>query len=221
MNADPTQKTLFSPASIDTLIDDARQGRMFILTDDEHRENEGDLVLPAQHATAEAINFMVHNACGLVCLAMGPELIDRLELPMMTDHNEARFHTGFTVSIEARDGVTTGISAADRAHTIRTAVDPAKGPHDLVCPGHIFPIRAKKDGVFERCGQTEGSVDIMRLAGLTPAAVICEIMNADGTMARWNDLTIFARQHSVNIGTIADLIDYRQARKDNPFCALG
>jgi 3,4-dihydroxy 2-butanone 4-phosphate synthase/GTP cyclohydrolase II len=197
-------------ASVEEILEEARQGRMYILADDEDRENEGDLVLPAQFTTAEAINFMVHECCGLVCLAMAPELVDRLELPQMTLHNEARFQTGFTVSIEAREGVSTGISAADRAHTILTAVDPQKGAKDVVVPGHIFPIRAKPNGVLERRGQTEGSVDISRLAGLTPAAVICEIMNDDGTMARMPQLAVFAQKHGLKIGTIADLAVYRQ-----------
>lgn len=201
---------VFSIAPVDEIVDQARQGRMFILADDEDRENEGDLVLPAQFATPEAINFMVHKACGLVCLAMAPELIDRLGLPMMTSQNGSRFQTAFTISIEAREGVTTGISAADRAKTILTAVDPRKGPADLVSPGHIFPLRANPEGVLGRRGQTEGSVDIMRLAGLFPAAVICEIMNEDGTMARMPELARFAAVHDMKTGTVADIAEYRK-----------
>lgn len=210
MTSSASNKGPFPIASVDEIVAEARQGRMFVLSDDEDRENEGDLVLAAEFATPEAINFMVHHACGLVCLAMAPELVDRLKLPMMTQKNGARFQTAFTVSIEAREGVTTGISAADRAHTIRTAVDPTKTGDDLVVPGHIFPLRANPKGVLARRGQTEGSVDIMRLAGLTPAAVICEVMNADGTMSRMRDLTVFAEKHAMKIGTVADLARYRQ-----------
>ncbi|MFA4994577.1 MAG: 3,4-dihydroxy-2-butanone-4-phosphate synthase [Bdellovibrionales bacterium] len=186
---------------------------MFILTDDEDRENEGDLVIAADFATPEVINFMAHFGCGLVCLAMAPDLVDRLNLPMMTNNNGARFQTAFTVSIEAREGVTTGISAFDRAHTIKTAIDPRKGPKDIVSPGHVFPLKANPDGVLGRRGQTEGSVDVMRLAGLTPAAVICEVMKDDGTMARMQDLVSFAAIHDMKIGTISDLAVYRQALK--------
>ncbi len=200
-------------ASAEEIIDEARQGRMFILADDEDRENEGDLVLPAQFTTPAAINFMVHRCCGLVCLAMAPELIDHLGLSQMATRNGSRFQTPFTVSIEAREGVTTGISAGDRAQTILTAVDPQKGPNDIVTPGHIFPLRANPNGVLARRGQTEGSVDIARLAGLIPAAVICEIMNDDGTMARMPDLATFARAHNLKIGTIADLAAYRQKHR--------
>ncbi len=209
MNALSGLKKPSSLTSIDRIVDEARAGRMFILADDEDRENEGDLVLPAQFITADAVNFMAHFGCGLICLAMAPELVDRLELPMMTQKNGTRFQTAFTVSIEAKEGVTTGISAADRAHTIRTAVDPLKGPDDIVSPGHIFPLRAKPKGVLERRGQTEGSVDIARLAGLIPAAAICEIMNDDGTMARMPDLEAFAVRHGLKIGTIADLASRR------------
>ena len=198
-------------ASVEEIIEEARCGRMFILTDDEDRENEGDLVIPAQFVTPEAVNFMARFGRGLICLAMDPELVDRLKLPMMTPDNGSKFHTPFTVSIEAKEGVTTGISAADRAHTILTAVSMDKCAEDIVSPGHIFPLRARQNGVLERLGQTEGSVDIARLAGLTPAAVICEIMNDDGTMARMPDLEVFASTHGMKIGTIADLVKYRRA----------
>jgi len=208
----PSKKT--SPlAPIAEIVSEAREGRMFILTDDEDRENEGDLVFPAEFITAEEINFMAHHGCGLICLALAPELVDRLKLPMMALDNRSRFGTAFTVSIEAREGVTTGISAFDRAHTIRTAIDRKKGPNDLVSPGHIFPLKAHPDGVLGRRGQTEGSVDIMRLAGLTPAAVICEIMNEDGTMARLKDLNHFGSVHGQKIGAISDLADYRKGLK--------
>lgn len=213
MIADLAPKKPTPRASIDEIIEEARRGRMFILADDEDRENEGDLVIPAQFANAEAVNFMAHFGCGLICLALAPELVDRLGLPMMTPHNGARFQTAFTVSIEAKEGVTTGISAADRAHTIRTAIDPQKGPEDIVSPGHIFPLKAKPRGVLERGGQTEGSVDIARLAGLLPAAVICEIMNEDGTMARMPQLQAFANRHGMKIGTIADLAAWRRAKE--------
>ena len=214
----PKQPSLI--ASVDEIVAEAKAGRMFILTDDKDRENEGDLVIAADFTTPETINFMAHFGCGLVCLAMEPELIDRLRLPLMTKNNEARFQTAFTVSIEAREGVTTGISAFDRAYTIKTAIDPLKGPKDIVSPGHVFPLKANPDGVLGRRGQTEGSVDIMRLAGLTPAAVICEVMKDDGTMARMQDLVSFAAIHDMKIGTISDLAVYRQnlttADKRNP-----
>jgi 3,4-dihydroxy 2-butanone 4-phosphate synthase/GTP cyclohydrolase II len=210
MTLNSAQNDRFPIAPVEEIIEEAKAARLFILTDDEDRENEGDLIIAAQFATPEAINFMAHFGCGLVCLPMAPELIDRLNLPLMTQKNEARFHTPFTVSIEAREGVSTGISAADRAHTIRTAVDPSKSAKDIVSPGHIFPLRANPNGVLARRGQTEGSVDIMRLAGLIPAAVLCEIMKEDGTMARMPDLAKFARAHNMKIGTIADLAVYRQ-----------
>jgi len=213
MTAASASKETPALASIDEIIEEARRGRMFILADDEERENEGDLVIPAQFATAEAVNFMAHFGCGLICLALAPELVDRLGLPMMTPHNGARFQTAFTVSIEAKEGVTTGISAADRAHTIQTAIDPGKGPGDIVSPGHVFPLRAKPKGVLERRGQTEGSVDIARLAGLVPAAVICEVMNEDGTMARMPDLQEFAKRHDMKIGTIAELAAWRRSKE--------
>jgi 3,4-dihydroxy 2-butanone 4-phosphate synthase / GTP cyclohydrolase II len=211
----------FPIAPTDEIIEEARRGRMFILTDAEDRENEGDLVFPAQFTTPEAVNFMAHFGCGLICLAMAPELIERLKLPMMTNNNKARFQTAFTVSIEAREGVTTGISAFDRAHTILTAVDPRRSAEDLVSPGHIFPLKANPNGVLARKGQTEGSVDIMRLAGLTPAAVICEVMKDDGTMARMANLVSFAHKHGMKIGTIADLVDYRRALDSRAKVATG
>jgi len=210
MPTGPASKYQAPIASVDEIIAEAKAGRMFILTDDEDRENEGDLVVAADFATPETINFMAHFGCGLICLAMAPELIDRLHLPLMTKNNEARFQTAFTVSIEAREGVTTGISAFDRAYTIKTAIDPHKGPKDIVSPGHVFPLRANPEGVLARAGQTEGSVDYMRLAGLTPAAVICEVMKDDGTMARMRDLVSFAAVHDMKIGTISDLAAYRQ-----------
>jgi len=189
--------------------EEIRQGRMIILVDDEDRENEGDLTIAAEKITPEAINFMAKHGRGLVCLAMAPEWIDKLELPMMANRNETKFGTAFTVSIEARHGVTTGISAYDRATTILTAVADDVQPRDLVTPGHIFPLRAKEGGVLVRAGQTEGSVDLSRLAGLKPAAVICEIMRDDGNMARMPDLRIFAQEHGLKIATIRDLIRYR------------
>lgn len=195
---------------INEIIEEARQGRMFILADDENRENEGDLIIPAQFATPQAINFMITHGRGLVCLAMEKERIDELGLPMMSTQNESRFHTAFTVSIEAREGVTTGISAFDRARTIQVACDPNKGAADIVTPGHIFPLVAKAGGVLERAGHTEATVDIARLAGLQPTGVLCEILNEDGTMARLPDLAVFAEVHGLKIGTVADLIAFRQ-----------
>lgn len=196
-------------APIEEVIEDIRQGKMIILVDDEDRENEGDLTLAAEKVTPEAINFMARYGRGLICLAMNPEMVDRLQLPLMVGRNTSPFKTAFTVSIEARRGVTTGISAADRATTIRTAVADDAKPEDLVSPGHVFPLRARKGGVLVRTGQTEGSVDLARLAGLKPTAVICEIMKDDGTMARMPDLEIFAAQHNMKIATIADLVAYR------------
>jgi 3,4-dihydroxy 2-butanone 4-phosphate synthase / GTP cyclohydrolase II len=196
-------------STITEAIEDIRNGKMIILVDDEDRENEGDLCLAAQFATPEAINFMAMHGRGLICLTMTEDMADRLNLKQMVQDNKARFGTAFTVSIEARNGVTTGISAADRATTIMAAVNPNARPDDIVSPGHIFPIRARKGGVLVRTGQTEGSVDLCRLAGLTPAGVICEIMKDDGTMARMPDLELFAREHKLKIVTIADLIDYR------------
>ncbi|HSH12570.1 MAG TPA: bifunctional 3,4-dihydroxy-2-butanone-4-phosphate synthase/GTP cyclohydrolase II [Desulfurivibrionaceae bacterium] len=195
--------------TIEEAIEDYRAGKIIILTDDEDRENEGDLCMAAQMVTPAAINFMATHGRGLICLTMTAEQIDKLQLPMMVRENRSPFETAFTVSIEARTGVTTGISAADRAHTIQTAVRLDVKPEDIVSPGHIFPLRAKPGGVLVRTGQTEGSVDLARLAGLRPSAVICEIMNEDGTMSRMPDLKVFAKKHDLKIVTIADLIAYR------------
>ena len=197
-------------AAAEDIIEEARKGRMFILVDDEDRENEGDLVIPAQWATPETINFMAKHARGLICLALTRERIEQLGLPLMAQNNGTRHQTAFTVSIEAREGVTTGISAADRARTVAVAIDPSRGPQDIVSPGHVFPLVAKDGGTLERTGHTEAAVDLARLAGLTPAGVICEIMNDDGTMARRNDLIAFAQKHNLKIGTISDLIAYRR-----------
>jgi 3,4-dihydroxy 2-butanone 4-phosphate synthase / GTP cyclohydrolase II len=196
--------------SVEELLEEARAGRIFILVDDEDRENEGDLVIPAEKATAEVINFMAKYGRGLICLAMESAHIQRLRLPLMAQHNAARHQTAFTVSIEAREGVTTGISAADRARTIAAAINPKASPNDIVSPGHIFPLLARDGGALVRAGHTEASVDIARLAGLNPSGVICEIMNDDGTMARLPDLLTFAQRHGLKIGTIADLIAYRR-----------
>ncbi|NCB22021.1 MAG: bifunctional 3,4-dihydroxy-2-butanone-4-phosphate synthase/GTP cyclohydrolase II [Deltaproteobacteria bacterium] len=198
--------------SIDEAIADIRQGKMIILVDDEGRENEGDLTMAAEHVTPEAINFMAKFGRGLICLPMAPEIIDKLQLPLMTQRNGSRFGTNFTISIEAREGVTTGISAADRATTILAAVADNVRPDDIVTPGHIFPLRAKAGGVLSRAGQTEGGVDLSRLAGLKPASVICEIMRDDGTMARMPDLEIFAEEHGLKIAAVKDLIRYRLDR---------
>jgi 3,4-dihydroxy 2-butanone 4-phosphate synthase/GTP cyclohydrolase II len=197
-------------AAAEDIIEEARKGRMFILVDDEDRENEGDLVMPAQWATPEAINFMAKHARGLICLALTRERVEQLGLSLMAQNNGTRHQTAFTVSIEAREGVTTGISAADRARTVAVAIDPSCGPQDIVSPGHVFPLVARDGGVLERTGHTEAAVDLARLAGLTPAGVICEIMNDDGTMARRNDLITFAQRHGLKIGTISDLIAYRR-----------
>ena len=194
---------------MDEILDDARNGRMFILVDDEERENEGDLVVPAQMATPEAINFMAKHGRGLICLALSADRLRELDLPPMARHNRSRHETAFTVSIEASEGVTTGISASDRARTIAVAIDPTKGHGDIVSPGHIFPLEARDGGVLVRAGHTEAAVDVSRLAGLNPSGVICEIMNEDGTMARMPDLIKFAQFHGLKIGTIADLIAYR------------
>jgi len=196
-------------SSIEEVIEDARNGRMIVLVDDENRENEGDLVIPAQLATPEAINFMAKHGRGLICLALTRERVDQLGLPLMTKRNETRHQTAFTVSIEAREGVSTGISAADRAHTIAVAIDPTKGRDDIGSPGHVFPLVARDGGVLVRAGHTEAAVDLARLAGLYPAGVICEIMNDDGTMARLPDLLQFAQRHGIKVATIADLIAYR------------
>ncbi len=199
-------------------LDDIRAGKMIILVDDEDRENEGDLCMAAEKVTPEAINFMATHGRGLICLTLTEEKIAALELEMMTDRNTSAFGTGFTVSIEASEGVTTGISTADRAHTIKVACDPKSGPDDIATPGHVFPIRAREGGVLVRTGQTEGSVDLARLAGLEPAGVICEIMNEDGTMAKRPELEIFAKKHDLKIGTIADLIHYRAVKEKTVEC---
>lgn len=196
-------------ANIESVIEDIKEGKMVILVDDEDRENEGDLMIAAEKVTPEAINFMTKYGRGLVCLSLTPERIEELKLPMMVSNNRSKFQTAFTVSIEARRGVTTGISAADRAATVLTAIDDGTEAEDLISPGHIFPLRAREGGVLVRSGQTEGSVDLARLAGLKAAAVICEIMNEDGTMARMPDLVIFARKYHLKIITIADIIKYR------------
>lgn len=192
------------------LIEEARRGRMFILVDDEDRENEGDLVIPAQFATPDVINFMAKHARGLICLAMARHRVEQLGLPLMAQSNGTRHQTAFTVSIEARDGVTTGISAADRARTVAVAINPELGREHIVTPGHVFPLVARDGGVLVRAGHTEAAVDLARLAGLNPSGVICEIMNDDGTMARMPDLVAFAQRHGLKLGTIADLIAHRR-----------
>tara|TARA_R110000782_G_scaffold268047_2_gene364024 strand:+ start:1111 stop:2394 length:1284 start_codon:yes stop_codon:yes gene_type:complete len=197
-------------ASPEEIINEARNGRMFILVDDEDRENEGDLVIPAQMATPDAINFMATHGRGLICLALTANRVEQLGLDLMSRANGTRHETAFTVSVEAREGVTTGISAADRARTIAVAIDAAKGPDDIVTPGHVFPLVARDGGVLIRTGHTEAAVDVARLAGLNPSGVICEIMNDDGTMARLDDLIPFAQKHKMKIGTIRDLIAYRR-----------
>ena len=210
----------------EAIINEARNGRMFILVDDEGRENEGDLVIPAQMATPDAVNFMARHGRGLICLALTKERADQLGLEPMTRTNRSRNETAFTVSIEAKEGISTGISAADRARTIAVAIDAANGPDAIVSPGHVFPLVARPGGTLVRAGHTEAAVDVARLAGLNPSGVICEIMREDGTMARFDDLMDFARAHSLKIGTIRDLIAYR-LKKDhlvervaaNPFTA--
>jgi 3,4-dihydroxy 2-butanone 4-phosphate synthase/GTP cyclohydrolase II len=197
-------------SSPEELIDEAKNGRMFILVDDEDRENEGDLVIPAQMATPEKINFMAKHGRGLICLAMTKKRVEELGLGLMSRHNGTRHETAFTTSIEARDGVTTGISAADRARTISVAIDSSKGKEEIVTPGHVFPLVARDGGVLVRAGHTEAAVDVSRLAGLNPSGVICEIMNEDGTMSRLDDLVAFAQLHNLKIGTIRDLIAYRR-----------
>jgi 3,4-dihydroxy 2-butanone 4-phosphate synthase/GTP cyclohydrolase II len=195
---------------IDEIIEEARNGRMYILVDDEDRENEGDLIIPAQMATPAAVNFMATYGRGLICLALSSERVDQLGLEPMSRRNRTPLGTAFTVSIEAKDGITTGISAGDRARTVSVAIDSSKGADDLVSPGHVFPLRARPGGVLVRAGHTEAAVDISRLAGLNPSGVICEIMRDDGTMARLDDLVAFARHHGLKIGTIRDLIAYRR-----------
>src|ERR671936_1665099 len=197
-------------ATIEDAIDDIRAGRFVVVVDDPNRENEGDLTIAAQFATPEAINFMATHGRGLICLCLGEERCNELHLRPMTDRNETRFGTAFTISIEAREGISTGISAHDRSRTIQVAIDPSKGPQDLVQPGHVFPLRARPGGVLERAGQTEAAVDLARLAGLIPAGVICEIMNEDGTMARVPDLVPYCRRHGLKMITVADLIEYRR-----------
>jgi 3,4-dihydroxy 2-butanone 4-phosphate synthase/GTP cyclohydrolase II len=200
--------TAFS--TVEQAIDDIRQGKFVVVVDAADRENEGDLTIAAQFATPEAINFMATHARGLICLCLTPDRCDELLLRPMTEHNETPLQTAFTVSIEAREGVTTGISAADRARTIQTAIDPNRGAADLVHPGHVFPLRARPGGVLERTGQTEAAVDLARLAGLIPAGVVCEVMNDDGTMARVPDLTQFCERHGIRLITVANLIEYRR-----------
>jgi len=202
-------------SSIDEIIEDARNGRMYILVDAEDRENEGDLIIPANFATPEHVNFMARHGRGLICLAMGQERAHTLNLDMMTRNNRESMGTAFTVSIEAKDGVTTGISAHDRARTIAVAIDPTKDHEDIVSPGHVFPLIAREGGTLVRAGHTEAAVDISRMAGLYPAGVICEIMNEDGTMSRLPELVAFAQLHNLKIGTIADLIAWR--RKNDRF----
>jgi len=205
---------------MEEILEDIKAGKMVIVCDDEDRENEGDLTMAAELVTADDINFMATHGRGLICLPMAEELVDRLDIPQMTVHNSSRMGTGFTVSIEAREGITTGISAADRAHTCRVAVDDATGPEDLVMPGHVFPLRAKGGGVLQRAGQTEAAVDLSRLAGLKPAGVICEIMKEDGTMARVPDLEKFSAEHDVKLVTTAQIIEYRHAFETQVRCAV-
>jgi 3,4-dihydroxy 2-butanone 4-phosphate synthase/GTP cyclohydrolase II len=197
-------------ATVEEAIDEIREGRMVVVVDDEDRENEGDLTIAAQFATPEAINFMAMHARGLICLCLTEERADELALRPMTDHNEAPLGTAFTVSVEAREGVTTGISAADRSRTVQVAIHPDSTPRDLVQPGHVFPLRAKPGGVLERIGQTEAAVDLARLAGLNPSGVICEVMNDDGTMARVDDLVPYCARHGLKMITVADLVEYRR-----------
>jgi len=202
------QKTSF--ATIEEAIEDVRNGKIVVVVDDPGRENEGDLTIAAQFATPEAVNFMATHGRGLICLCLTEQRCDELGLRMMTDHNETPFETAFTVSIEARDGISTGISAADRARTIQVAIDPDKTGRDLVQPGHVFPLRAKDGGVLRRTGQTEAAVDLARLAGLNPSGVVCEIMNDDGTMARVPDLIPYCAKHGLKLVTVADLVEYRR-----------
>jgi 3,4-dihydroxy 2-butanone 4-phosphate synthase/GTP cyclohydrolase II len=203
----------FSP--IEDIIEDIKNGKMVIVCDDEDRENEGDLTMAAELVSADDINFMATYGKGLICLPLAGEIVDRLEIPDMVQHNASRMGTAFTNSIEAREGITTGISAADRAHTCRVAVDDATGPDDLVMPGHIFPLRARPGGVLQRAGQTEAAVDLSRLAGFKPAGVICEIMNDDGTMSRVPDLERFSKQHGIKMVTVAQIIEYRNTYENH------
>lgn len=202
MHPDPIRR-------VELAVDDLRAGKMVILVDDEDRENEGDLVIAAEKITPEAINFMATHARGLICLSLGGRVVERLGLPMMASNNQSAYHTAFTVSIEAREGVTTGISAADRARTVQVAIAPDATRADIVTPGHIFPLRARDGGVLERVGQTEGSIDLAKLAGLDPSGVICEVMNPDGTMARLPDLLAFGERHEMRLCAVADIIKYR------------
>ena len=208
----------FSP--MEEIIEDIKAGKMVIVCDDEDRENEGDLTMAAELVTPEDINFMATHGRGLICLPMAEEMLDRLEIPQMITHNSSRMGTAFTVSIEAKDGVSTGISAADRAHTCRVAVDEATDPEDLVMPGHVFPLRARPGGVLQRAGQTEAAVDLSRLAGLKPAGVICEIMKEDGTMARVPDLEKFSAEHGVKMVTVAQIIEHRRTFETMVKCAV-
>jgi 3,4-dihydroxy 2-butanone 4-phosphate synthase/GTP cyclohydrolase II len=201
-------------SSVEEIIEDARNGRMFILVDHEDRENEGDLIIPAQMATPEAINFMATHGRGLICLALTSERVEALGLPLMSSQNSSRHETAFTVSIEAREGISTGISAHDRARTVSVAIDASKTAADIATPGHVFPLRSRDGGVLVRAGHTEAAVDVARLAGLNPSGVICEVMNEDGTMSRLPELVAFAQRHGLKIGTISDLIAYRR-RHDN------
>ncbi len=211
-STDRSYQDAISP--IEEIIEAARNGKMFLLVDHEDRENEGDLVIPAQMCTPDAINFMATHGRGLICLTLPGERLDALGLPLMASSNSSRHETAFTVSIEAREGVTTGISAHDRARTVAVAIDPRSGPQDIATPGHIFPLRARDGGVLVRAGHTEAATDIARLAGLNPAGVICEVMKDDGSMARLPDLVAFAQRHGIKIGTISDLIAYRR-KHDN------
>lgn len=210
--ADITNKQSGRFASVDELVSDLKAGKMVVVVDDENRENEGDLIVAADAVTPEIINFMAMYGRGLICLAMEPAMTDRLELSSMVRRNRDKFSTDFMVSIEAREGVTTGISAHDRAHTVKVAIDPASTIDNIVTPGHIFPIRAREGGVVERPGHTEAAVDLARLAGFSGAGVICEIMNDDGTMARVPDLVKFAERHNLLLGTIESLIEYRKEK---------
>ncbi len=196
-------------SSIEEIIEDAKKGKMYILVDDPSRENEGDLIIPAQMVSADSVNFMAKYGRGLICLALSKKRTDELELPLMNPSNQKNDLTAFTISIEAKDGITTGISAADRAHTVSVAIDSNKTKQDIVSPGHIFPVMAWAGGVLERAGHTEAAVDISTIAGLNPSGVICEIMSDDGSMARLPELIVFAKKHSLKIGTVSDLIKYR------------
>jgi 3,4-dihydroxy 2-butanone 4-phosphate synthase/GTP cyclohydrolase II len=209
-----TEQLTSAFATVEEAIDDIRQGKFVVVVDAADRENEGDLTIAAQFATPEAVNFMAKEGRGLICLCLTEERCGELGLRMMTDRNETPFGTAFTVSIEAREGITTGISAHDRSRTIQVAIDPSKGPHDVVEPGHVFPLKARPGGVLQRAGQTEAAVDLARLAGLIPAGVVCEVMNDDGTMARVPDLIPFCARHGLRLVTVADLIEYRRRHEN-------